>query len=148
MIKLTQIKDIQKYFDNVPDEAVAFLENATKETPNGKYPFTDDCFINVMDCDTKDDLTAMMEVHDKFVDVQFMIDGEEKIYYTDRTPLELGEAYNEVKDRCFYKWEKGDIVTYQTGEAVVLYPQEAHLPGRAVNAPMTAKKAVMKVRAK
>ena len=148
MIKITNLKDLQKYFDNVPDEAIAFLESATKDTANGKYPFTEDCFVNVMDCNTKADCTAMMEAHDKFVDVQFLIDGEEKIFYTDRTPLELGEAYNEAKDRCFYKWEKADVVTYKTGEAVVLYPQEAHLPGCAVNTPMVAKKAVMKVRAK
>lgn len=146
MLKITNLQDLKKYF-NVPEEALQFLANATKATENGKYPFTPDCFINVMDCQTKNDDTAMMEAHDKFVDVQFMIDGEEKIYYTDRTPLELGEAYNEAKDRCFYKWEKADVVTYKTGEAVVLYPIEAHLPGRAVTEEMTVKKAVMKVRA-
>ena len=146
MLKITNLQDLKKYFD-IPQEALDFLANASKDTENGKYPFTPDCFINVMDCQTKNDDTAMMEAHDKFVDVQFMIDGEEKIYYTDRTPLELGEAYNEAKDRCFYKWQKADTVTYQTGEAVVLYPIEAHLPGRAVNEEKTVKKAVMKVRA-
>ena len=38
-----------------------------------------------------------------------------------------------------------NAVTRMAGECVVLYPEEAHLPGRAPNASMTVKKAVMKL---
>lgn len=144
MIKLSNFADIQKYF-NVPDEAIAFLKSLTADSANGKYPFTDDCFVNVMNCDTKTEM-ASMEAHDNFVDVQCVIEGEEKILYTDRAGLTVVTPYNPDKDVLFYSFEQADEVIYRAGEAVVLYPADAHLPGRAANEPITIKKAVMKVR--
>lgn len=144
MIKLSCFADIQTYF-NVPDAAIAFLQNATADTANGKYPFTDDCFVNVMNCDTKTEM-APMEAHNDFVDVQCVIEGEEKILYADRTALPVVTPYNPDKDALFCSFDQADEVIYRTGEAVVLYPVDAHLPGRAVKAPTTIKKAVMKVR--
>lgn len=145
MVKITNYQQLKAYFD-VPQEALDFLANANKDTQCGKYVFSDDCFINVITVETTAEATKMMEAHVQFVDVQFMLDGEEKIYYTDKTALELGQEYDEKKDRSFYKWTKADEVTYKTGEGVVLYQNEAHLPGCAVGAPMTIKKAVIKIR--
>ena len=145
MIKITNYQELSKYFD-VPQAALDFLASANKDTECGKYVFSDDCFINVITVETTEEATKMMEAHVKFVDVQFMLDGEEKIYYTDKAPLELGQEYDEKKDRSFYKWTSADEITYQTGEGVVLYQNEAHLPGCAVNGAKTIKKAVIKIR--
>ena len=145
MVKITNYQQLTEYF-NVPQEALDFLASANKDTECGKYVFSDDCFINVITVETTKDATKMMEAHVKFVDVQYLLDGEEKIYYTDKTPLELGQEYDEKKDRSFYKWTKADEVCYKAGEGVVLYPIEAHLPGCAVNQSKTIKKAVIKIR--
>lgn len=145
MIKITNYQELTKYF-NVPKEALDFLAKASKDTECGKYVFSDDCFINVITVDTTEEATKMMEAHVKFVDVQYLLDGEEKIYYTDKAPLELGQEYDEKKDRSFYKWTNADEVSYQAGEGVVLYPNEAHLPGCAVVKSQTIKKAVIKIR--
>ncbi len=145
MIKITSYQELPQYF-NVPQAALDFLASANKDTACGKYVFSDDCFINVITVETTKDATKMMEAHVQFVDVQFMLDGEEKIYYTDKTPLKLGQEYDEKKDRSFYQWTSADEVTYKTGEGVVLYPIEAHLPGCAVNDAKTIKKAVIKIR--
>ena len=145
MIKITNYQQLKAYFD-VPQAALDFLASANKDTECGKYVFSDDCFINVITVETTADATKMMEAHVQFVDVQFMLDGEEKIYYTDKSALELGQEYDEKKDRSFYKWTKADEVSYKTGEGVVLYQNEAHLPGCAVDKPQTIKKAVIKIR--
>ncbi len=147
MLKITNVDELKNHFD-LPDDAVEFLKNATTDTANGRYNFSPDCFINVMNCDTKEDLSANMEAHDNFVDVQFVIEGEEKILYTNREGLTVATPYNPVKDVIFFEGTPGEAVCTKAGEAAVLYPAEAHLPGRAVNAPMTIKKAVMKVRYK
>ncbi len=147
MIKINSYKELPKYFD-VPAEALDFLATANADTECGKYLFNEDCFINVITCDTKEDATGLMEAHVLFVDVQYLLDGEEKILYTPKEGLKLEKEYDDKKDRSFYSFDNADIVTYKTGEGVILYPAEAHLPGCAVDKSMTAKKAVIKIRYK
>lgn len=145
MIKIHQLQDLHRYF-SVPQDALAFVQNMTVDTPDGRYDFGADCFVNVMHCDTKAE-SAPMEAHEKFIDVQMVIAGEEKIYVTPKAPLTVIEPYHAEKDIAFYAWEHAEAVTYAAGEAVVLYPEEAHLPCHAANEPMTIKKAVLKLRA-
>lgn len=143
MIKVTSYQDLKKYF-TVPDEALAFLSTITKDTENGRYHFGDDCFVNVMNYTTKTEL-ADMEAHDVYVDVQCLFTGEERIYYADRSALHETVPLNEAKDVLFFAYEPSPYVDYLSGECIVLYPEEAHLPGRAVSTSMTVKKAVMKL---
>ena len=145
MIKITNLQDLKKYFDFVPDQAIAFLKGLTEETENGKYPFGDKVYVNLMSVQTTTDETKPMEAHDRYVDFQYMVSGEEKIIYTPKQGLPVTTEYNEVKDVAKYAWEKGESVNYQTGEGVVLYTEEAHLPGLAVTESKTVKKAVMKI---
>ena len=143
MIKITNYQDLKNYF-NVPTAAIAFMEAISENTENGRYEFGCDCFINVMDCTTRESF-ADMEAHDIYVDVQCLVTGEERIYYKNREGLAVTQDYNPQKDIMFFAYAPSEYVDYKAGEGVVLYPEEAHLPCRAVNAPLTAKKAVMKL---
>ena len=144
MIKLNNFKEIQKYFD-VPDEAIEFLNSASQSTENKKYFFSDDCYINVMNADTKAE-ASLMEAHERFVDVQCLISGEEKIYFISKEGLAIQQPYSEAGDAALYDFApESESVTYTSGEAVVLYPEDAHLPNRAAGEPRRIKKAVMKV---
>ena len=145
MIKIYDLKDLTNHLP-IPQDALDFVLRLTADTPNGRYDFSADCYVNVMECDTSADL-SLMEAHEKFIDVQMVLAGEEKIYVTAKAPLTVTEPYNVEKDIAFYAWENAEAVTYAAGEAVVLYPEEAHLPCRAAGEPMTIKKAVLKLRA-
>ena len=143
MIKLTSYKDIQNYYD-VPDAAIEFIEGVTKDTENGFYPFSDDCFIRVMDAPIGK-ASGAMEAHDVYTDAQCLITGEERIYYTDRTPLKVTKPYNEDADVTFFEYENSPYVDYKGGEIIILEPSEAHMPGCAINGDIVAKKAVIKI---
>ena len=144
MIKITNIEEIKKYF-NIPEEAVEFIKGATVDTENKRYDFGEKCFINVQNVSTACE-TPLMEAHEIFVDVQYLISGEEKIFYTAKEGLPIQRPYSEKGDGAFYDFdENSESVCYKAGEAVVLYPEEAHLPNRAVGEPMAIKKAVIKV---
>lgn len=145
MIKIQSLQDLPDCL-TIPQEALDFVLRLNADTPNGRYDFGTDCYINVMSCDTSAAL-APMEAHERFIDVQMVLAGEEKIYVTPKAPLTVTEPYNAEKDIAFYAWENAEAVTYRSGEAVILYPEEAHLPGRAAGEPMTIKKAVLKLRA-
>lgn len=144
-MKFQNLQDLRTYLP-IPQDAFDFVLHMTADTPNGRYDFGADCYVNVMACDTSAAL-APMEAHEKFIDVQMVLAGEEKIYVTPKAPLTVTEPYSAEKDIAFYAWENAEAVTYRSGEAVVLYPAEAHLPGRAAHEPMTIKKAVLKLKA-
>ena len=144
MIKITDFNKLSEYF-NIPGEALEFLRSINGETECKRYDFSDDCYINVQAVETKAE-TPLMEAHVKFVDIQCLIDGEEKIYYTAKEGLPILKEYNEGGDAALYEFsEKSESVCYKSGEAIVLYPCEAHLPNRVVNEPMKIKKAILKV---
>ncbi|MBR2354192.1 MAG: YhcH/YjgK/YiaL family protein [Clostridia bacterium] len=146
MKKLTSFHEIGRYV-NVPAEAVEFVMSITKETPNGKYPFGEFCFVNVMDAPIKPRTELRAEAHNLYIDVQCLIEGDERIYYTNRESLSPVTEYNAEKDVIFYAYETADVVDFTTGECVILDTVEAHHPGISVNGtPSVAKKAVMKVR--
>ena len=146
MKKLTCFCEIGNYV-KVPAEAVDFVKSITKETPNGKYPFGEDCFVNVMDSSLKPREENRAEAHNQYIDVQCLIDGDERIYYKDRATLTALTEYSAEKDVIFYAYEDAEVVDFTTGECVILDTNEAHQPGCSVGGvPSVAKKAVMKVR--
>ena len=146
MMKIQSRQDLYDCLP-IPQKALAFVLKMGEDTPDGRYDFGTDCYINVMHCDTSAE-TAPMEAHERFLDVQMVLAGEEKIYVTAKAPLTVTEPYSAEKDIAFYAWEHAEAVTYTAGEAVVLYPEEAHLLGRAAGEPMTIKKAVLKLKSK
>lgn len=144
MIKLEKFEDVKNYF-KVPAEALDFLMNINMETECKRYDFTPECYINVQEVETKIE-TPLMEAHELFVDVQCLISGEEKIFYTAKEGLGIQRPYNENGDAALYDFADASIpVCYKAGEAVVLYPEEAHLPNRAAGEPMKIKKAILKI---
>ena len=144
MIKITTIEDAKKYFE-IPNEAIEFLKEANCDTESKRYDFGEFCYVNVREFDTKID-TPLMESHEKYADIQYLISGDEKIYYTSKEGLRIKKPCSEGGDTTLYDFDgKSEAVTYTSGEAVILYPEDAHLPNRAVEEPNTIKKAVIKV---
>ena len=144
MIKLTKFEEIKNYFD-IPTEALDFLMKIDMETECKRYDFTPECYINVQEVETKAE-TPLMEAHELFVDIQCLIFGEEKIFYTAKEGLGIQRPYNEKGDAALYDFAEASIpVCYKAGEAVVLYTNEAHLPNRAAGEPMKIKKAILKI---
>lgn len=145
MFKFKNFEELTAKLD-IPSEAVDFMKSLTVDTPTGKYEFGDNCFVNVMTCDTKNE-TVIMEAHEIYIDVQYLIKGEEKIYYIDKHGLQIEKPYTEGGDFALYKFDgASEFITYANGEGVVFFPDDAHLPTRAVNEPMTVNKAVLKLK--
>ena len=144
MIKITNLNELSNYFD-IPAEALDFLCSINMETENKRYDFSEDCYINVQSVETKPE-TPLMEAHVKFVDIQCLIDGEEKIFFTKKEGLPILKEYNEGGDAALYQFgENSEAVCYKAGEAIILYPCEAHLPNRTVSESMKIKKAILKI---
>lgn len=146
MIKV-QTLDEAKIELSIPDEVIEFLKSADENVATGKHEFTNNCFVNVILTNTKEpNEESLMEAHEKYIDIQYLIFGEEKILYTDKANLAVAKEYDSEGDYAMYSFDKYNEVTYKKGDAVVLDTSVAHLPGCALNGAMEIKKAVIKLK--
>ena len=124
------------------------LALASLKTPRepGRYELDGtNVFALVQQYQTKPMAEGKWEAHRKYTDVQFVVEGVERIGWAPVSKLTVTEPYDETKDIAFYKGN-GDFVTVPAGYFVILYPEDAHMPGIAVDKPSPVKKVVVKVR--
>lgn len=147
MIKTKRDETLSECLPDIPRAALDFLLSVTEQTENGKRLFDDDCFVNVMSTETKTEI-GLMEAHEKYIDVQCLISGEEKMLYTEKAALTQKKPYNESSDYALYAFDTAEEVILNAGDCVIFYPNEAHLPCLAPNGKATIKKAVLKLKCK
>lgn len=127
--------------------ALKFLsETDFSKTPLGRYELDgDNIFYMVQSYDTDPDKT-ISEAHKKYIDIQYMVEGEEIIGVADiSSEKELTEA-KEENDVWFYNC-KTEPLTLSAGKYMVLYPNDLHCPGVATNGTaLTCRKVVVKVK--
>ena len=87
-----------------------------------------------------------LEVHKKYIDIQFMAEGEEKVYYANKEGLEAACAYDEKEDALFLKDAEEMLeFNFRKGEFVIFFPEDAHKPAMDMKCKKDAKKVVLKV---
>ncbi len=87
------------------------------------------------------------ETHREYIDIQFLADGLEKFGVADITEFDTHFGYK--KDIEFHKGnETMNIMTFKTGEFMILFPNDAHMPSRNFEegVSITEKRIVVKVR--
>lgn len=89
------------------------------------------------------------ECHRKYVDVQYIVSGEEIIGWAPIAQMTVTEAYDEGKDICFGAMAAGKWtpVFLQAGQLAVLYPEDGHAPRLAAGTSSFVMKIVVKVEA-
>lgn len=96
---------------------------------------------------SKDREECFFESHRKYIDVQFILGGEEIIEVSNRNLLAVALAYNEELDFIKYEDKKGvSSIVLKAGDVAIFYPQDAHMPCIKVKESVKVLKAVVKVR--
>ncbi len=145
------LKTICPCLKNDPAYAAGFtfIEEAMKKCPeNGKYPLEHGVYAAVSSYDTKPVEEKKFETHQNYIDIQVLLEGEERLDWAPAQSLETTVEYNPEKDVAFQKpTETSDItfVTLKPGIFSILYPEDGHRPGVMLNQPCTVKKVVIKV---
>jgi len=112
----------------------------------GRYDLNGDTlFALVQQYQTKPLADGKWEAHRKYIDVQYVEKGIERIGWAPVGTLDVTEPYDEGRDIAFYNGS-GDFVTVRAGTFVILFPNDAHMPGITVDTPSPVKKVVVKVR--
>ena len=148
--------DLEKLIPYVSDELAAALRYIAKtdfsKLADGEYPIDGDkVFARLSHYTTEPKEAKKPESHNQYIDVQYLAEGTEKIYYTAKdADKKVIEDYAADKDLLFYAdaGEK-DAVTLGSGVFAVFFPWELHRPGRhAVHGGCAVQKIVVKVLAK
>lgn len=93
---------------------------------------------------TKDIKDKFIECHKKFIDIQVIIKGKEKIGICSRKECKATNKYDKEKDLEKLKGEM-DFITLKNGYFAVFFPQDAHMPGLIDGKAAEIKKIVFKI---
>src|SRR5690606_22486733 len=102
----------------------------------------------VQDYYTKPETEGKFEAHKKFVDIQFILEGEEQVFVGKLDEFEESIPYDEEKDICFLIPKinaKIESVKLNLGEYVILTPKDVHMPSIAITESKHVRKVVLKV---
>jgi len=129
--------------------AIEFLgRKDIRELADGRFEIDGDrVFAMVQRYETALTGAPKFEGHRKFIDVQFIVSGEEIIGWTPIGRMTVTEAYDSEKDVCFGTAKAGEWtpVRLEAGQAAVLWPEDGHAPKLAAGAPSPVMKVVVKV---
>jgi YhcH/YjgK/YiaL family protein len=102
-------------------------------------------FVVVAEYETKPIDQAFYEAHRKYIDIQLLARGTERMGYAHVKDLKVVEPYDAERDFVKLKGD-GQLFTVRPGEFVLFAPHDAHMPALAVDKPQPAKKIVLKIR--
>lgn len=133
-------KAIQKAINYLKDNDFNSMECGVYEI-DGK-----NMYAQLFEVDTKPIEELRPEVHEKYIDVQFLVSGSEKLGFTyDTGKYEVDERIDE-KDLIFYKSiENEGYICATQGCYSIFFPNDVHRPAIAVENPIKIRKVVLKV---
>jgi biofilm protein TabA len=146
---LDQIQNISRY-TNLPGalgDALANLQSMDVNSLNlGRNDLAGKQYYALLqEYQTKPESAAVWEAHKKYIDIQYLLTGSERIGCTPIDLLTPLAIYDSVRDFSS-STGKGPLFLVPAGWFIVLFPGEAHLPGlHPADLPIPVKKLVMKV---
>ena len=137
-----QYRRNKKYWD----EAFAFIKNNNlQKLPKGKYPIDGNhVFATITEDATKDFNKTNWESHRNYTDLQYVIEGEEKIGVSPVSKATVIRSYDEKRDAANYT-AQGKIYSAVPGTFFLFFPSDAHRPGITSGGNKVVKKLVIKI---
>ena len=91
---------------------------------------------------------AAFETHRKYVDIQAVLMGRERIEVISRDRLSVDKPYDETKDLELYLYAPGQAhLELYPGTFALFFPHDAHMPGLMIGQqPEFVKKVVIKIK--
>ncbi len=138
-------KDLGRYAPIIPglEEALA----AIREMPRwevGTIPLSGGSRILVQENVTRPVTDDISEAHRKFLDIQYIVEGEETVGWAPLNTLTPAGEFSGEKDVGFYEGSV-EFVRITAGNCYVVFPEDAHMPGVTLTEPAPLKKMVLKL---
>ncbi len=126
--------------------AFAFLKDSRNHTAaDGRTELSgDSLFALTQSYKTKPVQEGRHEAHRKYIDIQFIADGEESIGYAPLSDLKNVTQFDPEIDAGFYEGACS-LIKMRKGMFAVFFPEDAHMPCRQTDKSASVKKIVLKV---
>ena len=142
-----------KGWRSIPDlkgfeAAFEFLDQKTlADVPVGKHAIEgEQVYALVQKLPSRSADTAQFESHRKYIDVHYVVSGQETSGFSPAENLKLAVPYDESKDVMLYAVpQQYTKVEVRPGHFVVYHPGQAHLPNCHLQGPHDLHKVVIKV---
>jgi len=112
----------------------------------GKYEIDGTAIIAIVnEYDTISTEGEQMESHKKYIDVQYIVSGEELIghdFLKNQTP---SKAYDDTADFMLFGETPAFFSKLEQGMFAIFFPTDLHMPNIRVKDPVAVKKVVMKI---
>ena len=131
---LDSLRNKELYYPLCPRLKAAFewLENTnTEQLQAGRHTIDgDDIFANVMQPQLKPREQAVIEVHDRYLDIQVLVTGDEEEFgWSPRHTLcKVRKQFDADSDVALYDDTPQTFYTMRKGEFCILLPQDGHAP--------------------
>ena len=103
-------------------------ENKILSLVNGSYDVGyNNIKMNLGKYFTKSENEKFWESHKKYLDVQIMINGTEKVAINDIRDMEV-KSFDEEKDLTILEGDKAFDIIMKTGDVLVFFPNDVHKP--------------------
>ena len=154
------LSELSSKIDNYPNlkNAVSFLSQLLRKSnlSNGKYVWDserpEELFANVQTYQSRPFDVGIFESHKKYIDLQYVVSGEEYLYIPSAPADSLKEeqAYSEENDCALQQLlpePECTRILLTPDNFAVLFPDEAHAPGIATaNGKTEIQKIVIKIK--
>ena len=103
-------------------------ENKILSLVNGSYDVGyNNIKMNLGKYFTKSENEKFWESHKKYLDVQIMINGTEKVAINDIRDMEV-KSFDEERDLTILEGDKAFDIIMKTGDVLVFFPNDVHKP--------------------
>jgi len=129
-------------------KAFEYLKNTDLSSlAPGNYAIDgDQLFAMVQIYETLDAENELMESHRKYIDIQYMVKGEELVGHSFLKGQEISKEYNEEKDFVLYSDRPSFYSKLEAGMFMVFFPGDLHMPCIEVEGREFIKKVVVKMK--
>ncbi len=128
--------------------AFDFLRTVRPDTRIGRHEIDgDEVYALVQQHLTKPVSEKKLEVHRRYIDIQYVVRGREIIGWTPLATLgEPSMAFDSKLDAALYPYASNTIpVRVLPGQFMILFPEDAHAPSCVWDEPVEVLKVVVKV---
>ena len=143
-----KIENIDKY-KNLSErikKGIEFIQNTDLvNAKTGKYIIEgDNIYAGIDEYNTRSKDVSMPEIHKKYLDIQYIISGNELMGYAPFNNQKVVTEYNAEKDIAFLTGEVS-FFDFKENHFAIFFPEELHMPCISKDQSSPIKKVVVKV---
>jgi len=144
-----KLKNYLLYIESNPQFEKAFeylIKTDFSKIASGRYNLENsDTFVLVNEYQTKENESNMSENHQKYIDLQYIAEGNEVIEFETFKNQNVIHEYDEENDYALYSLKNPTRIKLEEGMFAIFYPEDLHMPGLIDKTNERVKKIVLKI---